>query len=127
MSQSQESQKWQPSATRLTQAIRTSDATASQGSSSSQSPPMQFSSLSSAGGSSRVSGPFVSAHGGSTSYGGSFQSQSLSTKYTPGSQHLPYDAGVAGQGTSSASEVLSSYSSMNNQNAPAQPSYSVKG
>ncbi len=127
VSQSQESQKWQPSATRLTQAIRTSDATASQGSSSSQSPPMQFSSLSSAGGSSRVSGPFVSAHGGSTSYGGSFQSQSLSTKYTPGSQHLPYDAGVAGQGTSSASEVLSSYSSMNNQNAPAQPSYSVKG
>ncbi len=127
VSQSQESQKWQPSATRLTQAIRTSDATASQGSSSSQSPPMQFSSLSSAGGSSRVSGPFVSAHGGSTSYGGSFQSQSPSTKYTPGSQHLPYDAGVAGQGTSSASEVLSSYSSMNNQNAPAQPSYSVKG
>ncbi len=127
VSQSQESQKWQPSATRLTQAIRTSDATASQGSSSSQSPPMQFSSLSSAGGSSRVSGPFVSAHGGSTSYGGSFQSQSLSTKYTPGYQHLPYDAGVAGQGTSSASEVLSSYSSMNNQNAPAQPSYSVKG
>ncbi len=132
VSQSQESQKWQPSATRLTQAIRTSDATASQGSSSSQSLPMQFSSLSSAGGSSaggssRVSGPFVSAHGGSTSYGGSFQSQSLSTKYTPGSQHLPYDAGVAGQGTSSASEVLSSYSSMNNQNAPAQPSYSVKG
>ncbi len=61
------------------------------------------------------SGPFVSAHGGSTSYGGSFQSQSLSTKYTPGSQHLPYDAGVAGQGTSSASEVLSSYSSMNNR------------
>ncbi len=127
VSQSQESQKWQPSATRLTQAIRTSDATASQGSSSSQSPPMQFSSLSSAGGSSRVSGPFVSAHGGSTSYGGSFQSQSLSTKYTPGSQHLPYDAGVAGQGTSSASEVLSSHISMNNQNAPAQPSYSVKG
>ncbi len=127
VSQSQESQKWQPSATRLTQAIRTSDATASQGSSSSQSPPMQFSSLSSAGGSSRVSGPFVSAHGGSTSYGGSFQSQSLSTKYTPGSQHFPYDAGVAGRGTSSASEVLSSYSSMNNQNAPAQPSYSVKG
>ncbi len=127
MSQSQESQKWQPSATRLTQAIRTSDATASQGSSSSQSPPMQFSYLSSAGGSSRVSGPFVSAHGGSTSYGGSFQSQSLSTKYTPGSQHLPYDAGVAGQGTSSASEVLSSYSSMNNQNAPAQPSLLGQG
>ncbi len=87
---------------------------------------MQFSSLSSAGGSSRVSGQFVPAHGGSTSYGGSLQSQSLSTKYTPGSQHLPYDASV-GQGTSSASEVLSSYSSMNNQNGPAQPSYSVKG
>ncbi|XP_058646040.1 mucin-13-like [Onychostoma macrolepis] len=126
-SQSRESQKWQPSATHLTPVIRTSDATASQGSS-----PMQFSSLSSAGGSSRVSGQFVSAHGGSTSYGGSFQSQSLSSKYTPGFQHLPYETSVAGQGTSSASEVLSSYSSMNNQNAPAQPSsssrfYSVKG
>ncbi len=82
---------------------------------------------------------------GSTAYGrssqpqdgGSFQSQSLSTKYTPGSQHFTYDTSVAGQGTSSASasEVLISYSSMNNQNAPAQPSrrfsssgfYSVKG
>ncbi len=53
-------------------------------------------------------------------YGGSFQSQSLSTKYTPGSQHLPYDAGVAGQGTSGASEVLSSYSSRTTRMPPAQ-------
>uniref|UniRef100_A0A671QSA9 Uncharacterized protein n=1 Tax=Sinocyclocheilus anshuiensis TaxID=1608454 RepID=A0A671QSA9_9TELE len=136
VSQSQKSQRWQPSAARWTPVIQTSDAAASQGSSSSQSSPMQFSSLSSAGGSSsRVSGPFVSAPGGSTSYGGSFQSQSLSTKYTPGSQLLPYVPSVAGQGTSSASsEVLSSHSSVNNQNAPA-PSrssssshfYSVKG
>ncbi len=79
------------------------------------------------------------AYGGSSppQDGGSFQSQSLSTKYTPESQHSPYCTSVAGQGTlsASASEVLSSYSSMNNQNAPAQPSrrssssrfYSVKG
>ncbi len=82
---------------------------------------------------------------GSTAYGGlsqpqdggSFQTQSLSTKYAPGSQHFPNDKSVAGQGTSSASasEVLSSYSSMNNRKAPAQQSrrssssgfYSVKG
>ncbi len=66
------------------------------------------------------------AYGGSSppQDGGSFQSQSLSTKYTPESQHSPYCTSVAGQGTlsASASEVLSSYSSMNNQNAPAQPS-----
>ncbi|XP_016328540.1 hornerin-like [Sinocyclocheilus anshuiensis] len=124
VSQSQKSQRWQPLATHWTQGIRTSDAAAaaSQDSSSTQSSPMQFYSLSSAeGSSSRVSGPFVSAPGGSTSYGGSFQSQSLSTKHTPGSQILPYDPSVSGQGTSSASasEVLSSYSLMNNQNAPA--------
>ncbi|XP_016091518.1 uncharacterized protein [Sinocyclocheilus grahami] len=133
VSQSQKSQRWQPLATCWTQGIRTSDA-ASQDSSSSQSSPMQLYSLSSAeGSSSRVSGPFVSALGGSTSYGGSFQSPNLSTKYTPGSQILPYDPSVSGPGTSSASEVLSSYSSIN-QNAPA-PSrssssshfYSVKG
>ncbi len=82
---------------------------------------------------------------GSTAYGGlsqpqdggSFQTQSLSTKYAPGSQHFPNDKSVAGQGTfsASASEVLSSYSSMNNRKAPAQQSrrssssgfYSVKG
>ncbi len=89
------------------------------------------------------SAPFTlqgnTAYGGSSSPqdGGSFQSQSLSTKYIPGSQHFPYDTKVAGQGalSASASEVLSSHSSMNNQNAPAPPSrrssssrfYSVKG
>ncbi len=137
VSQSREPLKGQPSATRLTPVIRTADASASQHGSSSQSSPMQLSSLSSAGGSSRVSGQFVPAHGGSNSYGGSFQSPSLSTKYTPGFHHLPFYTGVAGQGTASASasEVLSSYSSMKNLNAPAQPSrrssssrfYSVKG
>uniref|UniRef100_A0A8C1QNZ0 Uncharacterized protein n=1 Tax=Cyprinus carpio TaxID=7962 RepID=A0A8C1QNZ0_CYPCA len=135
VSQSQKSQRWQPLAAHWTQGIQTSDAAASQGSSSSSSP-MHVSSLSSARGSSRVSSPLVSALGGSTSYDGSFRSQSLSTKYTPGSQLLSYDPSVAGQGTSSASasEISSSYSSMNNQNVPV-PSrssssrrfYSIKG
>ncbi|KAI2659909.1 hypothetical protein H4Q32_022477 [Labeo rohita] len=125
VSQSQKSQRWQPSATRWIQGVQISDSAASQGSSTSQSSPIQFSSLSSAGGSpSGVSGQFVSAQGGGASYSGSFQSQGLSTKYNPGSQL--YDLSAASQGTSSASasKVLSGYSSMYNQNAPAQPSYS---
>ncbi|XP_048027086.1 cell wall protein AWA1-like isoform X4 [Megalobrama amblycephala] len=84
VSQSQKSPRVQPS-----QGIQTPGATASQDSSPSLSSPMQsrFSSLSSAGGSSSGdSGQFVSAQGGSTSYGGSsLHSQSLSSKYTPGS------------------------------------------
>ncbi|KAK9965111.1 hypothetical protein ABG768_004220 [Culter alburnus] len=84
VSQSQKSPRVQPS-----QGIQTPGATASQDSSRSLSSPMQsrFSSLSSAGGSSSGdSGQFVSAQGGSTSYGGfSLHSQSLSSKYTPGS------------------------------------------
>ncbi|XP_026129248.1 flocculation protein FLO11-like [Carassius auratus] len=131
------SQRWQPSSTHWTQGVPTSDAGAPLGSSSSPSSPIQFSSQSSAGGStSRVSSLSVSASRGSTSHDGSFQSQSSSTKYTTGSQVLPYDPSVAAQGTSSvfASEVLSGSSSLNNQNAPA-PSrssssrrvYSVKG
>ncbi|XP_056117746.1 uncharacterized protein LOC130095116 [Rhinichthys klamathensis goyatoka] len=83
-SQSQKSQRWQPS-----QGIQTSGAATSQGSSLSQSSPMQslFPSLSSAGGSSSGDpGPFVSAQGGSSRYGGfSLHSQSPSSKYTPGS------------------------------------------
>ncbi|XP_056117740.1 uncharacterized protein LOC130095110 [Rhinichthys klamathensis goyatoka] len=83
-SQSQKSQRWQPS-----RGIQTSGAAASQGSSLSQSSPMQslFPSLSSAGGSSSGDpGPFVSAQGGSSRYGGfSLHSQSPSSKYTPGS------------------------------------------
>ncbi|XP_056117744.1 serine-rich adhesin for platelets-like [Rhinichthys klamathensis goyatoka] len=83
-SQSQKSQRWQPS-----RGIQTSGAAASQGSSLSQSSPMQslFPSLSSAGGSSSGDpGPFVSAQGGSSRYGGfSVHSQSPSSKYTPGS------------------------------------------
>ncbi|XP_039542410.1 hornerin-like [Pimephales promelas] len=78
-SQSQKSQRWQPS-----QGILTSGAAAAQVGS-----PMQslFSSASSAGGfSSGDAGLFVSAQGGSSRYGGlSLHSQSPSSKYTPGS------------------------------------------
>ncbi|ROJ26376.1 hypothetical protein DPX16_12538 [Anabarilius grahami] len=81
VSQSQKSQRRQPS-----QGIQTSGAAASQGSAPSQSSPIRsrFSSLSSAGGSSSgYSGQFVSAQGSSTSYGGfSHHSQSPTSKYT---------------------------------------------
>ncbi|CAM4730308.1 unnamed protein product [Leuciscus chuanchicus] len=81
VSQSQKSQRWQPS-----QGIQTSGVVTSQGISLIQSSPVKsrFSSLSSAGGSSRDSGLFVSAQDGSTSYGGlSLPSQRPSSKYTP--------------------------------------------
>ncbi len=104
LSQSREFQKWQPSATRLTPVICTSDATASQGSSLSQSTPMQLSSLSSVGVClfrQMVVAPFTVA-----------LSNLKAIKYTS-SIHLgpitcPHDTSVAGRGTSSASgsEVL---------------------
>ncbi|CAM4334938.1 unnamed protein product [Leuciscus chuanchicus] len=84
VSQSQKSQRWQPS-----RGIQTSGAAASQGSSLSQSSAMQslFPSLSSAGGSSSGDpGPFVFAQGGGSRYGSfSLHSQSPFSKYTPGS------------------------------------------
>ncbi|XP_051764340.1 mucin-19-like isoform X6 [Ctenopharyngodon idella] len=83
VSQSQKSQRWQPS-----QGIQTSGAAVSQGIDLSQSSPMQsrFSSLSSAGGpSSKDSGLFVSAQGGGTSYGGFSLNSQSPLKYNPGS------------------------------------------
>ncbi|XP_051764334.1 serine-rich adhesin for platelets-like isoform X11 [Ctenopharyngodon idella] len=83
VSQSQKSQRWQPS-----QGIQTSGAAVSQGIDLSQSSPMQsrFSSLSSAGGpSSKDSGLYVSAQGGGTSYGGFSLNSQSPLKYNPGS------------------------------------------